>query len=77
MTNVFIIKTTHNGSYRSPIYEILLDGEYYEVDSRDLKRLQDGMTPEELELEPFDEEEEEEVSFDDHRGDRWWHWGRV
>lgn len=77
MTTVFIVKTIYNGSQLGPRYEVLVDGEYYEVGRRTLQALQDGMTPEDLDLEPFEEEEEEEVSFDDHRGDRWWHWGRV
>ena len=35
-------------------------GTYYEVSDRTWKRLQDGMTPAELELEPFDPSEDEE-----------------
>ncbi len=37
---------------------VLVDGETYEVGKRALQALQDGWTPAELDLEPYDEDED-------------------
>ena len=74
MSKITIVKKIYGNGVR---YEILYDGEYYEVGEGDLDAIQNGLTPQDLDLHPFDENDEPEVTFDDHRGDRWWHWGRV
>jgi len=45
----------HRGNSR---YVVLVDGETYEVGKRALQALQDGWTPDSLDLEPYDEDED-------------------
>lgn len=54
---VHIVKTTHSNP-RSPKYLVLVNNEYYEVFTHDLRALQSGVTPDELDLEPAEDEDE-------------------
>ena len=55
--SVHVCRTIHSDSPLGPRYQVLVDGEYYEVGRRTLAALRDGLTPAELELEPCDEDE--------------------
>lgn len=55
---VHIVKTTFSNP-RSPKYLVLVNNEYYEVYTHGLRALQSGVTPEELELEPAEDEDDE------------------
>lgn len=53
---VFICSTLYRPNAVSPIHTVLIDGEYYtRVNKYLLAALQEGMTPEELDMEPSDE----------------------
>lgn len=56
--SVHICRTIHGASPLGPRYQVLVDGEYYEVGRRTLAALRDGLTPAELELEPCDQQPE-------------------
>lgn len=79
-----ILRTTHNGSPLGPRYLVMIDGEQYEICGRTLQAFEDGMTVEEMELEPYEEEEDDDDPWDfhDYAGEspesllRWYH-GRV
>jgi hypothetical protein len=56
---IHICSTLFRPNAVSPIYTILVDGELYSnVNKYLLAALHDGMTPDELEMEPSDEDED-------------------
>lgn len=56
---VHICSTLFRPNAVSPIYTVLIDGEIYSnVNKYLLKALQEGMTPEELEMDPDEEDED-------------------
>lgn len=57
---IHIVKTTHSSSPLSPRYVVSVDGEHYECYAFTLRALQNGFTPEELELEPAPDDEDEQ-----------------
>lgn len=63
--NVHIIsKSFRNSAELGPRYTVLVDGEIYpRINKYLLASLRDGMTPEELELEPEGEADEQEWDF--------------
>lgn len=78
-----ILRTTHNGSPLGPRYLVLIDGEQYEIGRRTLLALEGGTTVEELELEPYEDEEDDDPwDLHDYTGEspesllRWYN-GRV
>lgn len=52
---VFVAMRRH-GPGRDMQARVLIDGEYYDVDARQLAKLQGGATPQDLELYPADTE---------------------
>lgn len=52
--HVLICVTSHYRGFTT--YEVLVDGEKYEVDKHQLQALQDGITPDELCLDPVDDD---------------------
>lgn len=59
--DVFVCSaTTRFGAY-GPMYVVLVGGEYYQVGKYTLDALRDGWAPEELELEPYEGDEENGV----------------
>lgn len=67
--SVHISATVFSGSPLGPRYVVLVvpegsdTGELYEVYQRGLDALRDGMSPEELELEPYEPEADDEPEF--------------
>jgi hypothetical protein len=56
---IHICSTLYRRDAVSPIYSVLIDGEIYSnVNKYLLAALQDGMTPDELEMTPSEEEED-------------------
>ena len=56
---IHICSTLYRPNAVSPIYTVLIDGELYcNVNKYLLAALQDGMTPDELEMTPSEEEED-------------------
>ena len=76
--SVHICRTTHGASPLGPRYVVLVDGEYYEIGRRTLAALRDGITPAELELEPYDHDDDEHEEAGEHPDSlrRWYH-GRA
>lgn len=52
--HVLICVTSHYRGFTT--YEVLVDGEIYHVDKHQLAALQDGITPDELCLDPVDDD---------------------
>lgn len=52
--HVLICVTSHYRGFTT--YEVLVDGEIYHVDKHQLQALQDGITPDELCLDPVDDD---------------------
>jgi hypothetical protein len=62
--DVRVVKTTFTNSGFSPRYVVLVGGEYYEVYGFTKRALENGFTPEELELVPLvDDDEEQDDDF--------------
>ncbi|MCO5159663.1 MAG: hypothetical protein M9939_00885 [Mesorhizobium sp.] len=60
---VHIVKTTFSSSPLSPRYVVSVNGEFYECYAFTLRALQNGFTPEELELEVYRDDDEQDDDF--------------
>lgn len=58
--DVRVVKTTFTNSGLSPRYVVLVNGEYYEVYGFTKRALENGFSPEELELEPLVDDDEDD-----------------